>query len=387
MVRTLIAYTSEVDGVDDAIAEILGQVDLNSLSKNSVGLLTCYHEFIDTGVVSGLCERLPFDVIGCTTLANATSGDHGMYMLQLMILTSDDVSFSTGLVPSVSIENYKTEVAAAYREARAKLPGDPSFIISFFPFMPELSSSTLLENFDKSCGGIPIFGTVASDTSMSLDHSQVIWNGVCEKQALAMLLLHGDINAKFIVTSLPERNIRKQKVVITESDGCILKRVNGMPFSEYLKGVGITLLGAAAANALVIPLLIDYGDGEEPVAVGVYNVGEDGSVVCGGEMPQGASFSIGEIDYDGIIETARITTEKILEGGKGGGLIMFPCISRYHMLSPNNEEEIETVKSLLGDKLPYILTYSGGEICPVYDESEKTHNRFHNYTFVACIFQ
>jgi hypothetical protein len=132
--------------------------------------------------------------------------------------------------------------------------------------------------------------------------------------------------------------------------------------------------------------MVDYGNGEAPVALAVYHFGEDGSAMCGGDVPRGASFSLGGIDRDGIMETARGTIDKAMESDRRNGLIMFPCLTRYHMLSPVSEEEIEAVKGMIGDKIPFSLTYSGGEICPVYDETGKTHNRFHNFTFIACVF-
>jgi hypothetical protein len=38
--------------------------------------------------------------------------------------------------------------------------------------------------------------------------------------------------------------------------------------------------------------------------------------------------------------------------------------------------------------IPYILSYSGGEICPMTDITDETNtkNRFHNSTFIALLF-
>jgi hypothetical protein len=40
----------------------------------------------------------------------------------------------------------------------------------------------------------------------------------------------------------------------------------------------------------------------------------------------------------------------------------------------------------MADGVPYMLGYSGGEVCPVPDESQKLRNRFHNFTFSICAF-
>jgi hypothetical protein len=214
----------------------------------------------------------------------------------------------------------------------------------------------------------------------------MFWNGCSEKHAAAMLLMYGEVNPRFFMTSLPDRNIRRQKAVVTDSDGCLVRKVNDMTLPDYLKSIGYLSGAAGKVNATNVPLMVDYGDGAKPVALAIYHTGEDGSVLCGGEMPQGVSFSVGAIDYEGIMETAKTTIEQALACAKTGGLLMFPCITRYFMLAPNSEDEVKLVADSVGGKVPYALAYSGGEICPVYDEYGKTHNHFHNFTFIACAF-
>jgi hypothetical protein len=380
----LTAHTAEIDEVDDAIDEILKQIDVNGLSKNSVGILTCYYEFIETGIMSALCKRLPFDVIGMTTMASASGGDYGMYRLSLTVLTSDDVSFRTASTAPLSREECERPLTDAYREARGDLAGDPSFIISFFPFLQDLSSADVLKSFDAVCGGIPIWGSVASDMDMSYENCCVIHNGRDEKKSLVMLLLHGPVNPDFIVTSIPDKNISNRRAIITESDGCLLKKVNDMTLGDYFNSIGLAT--RTAQDSTTVPLMVDYCDGSKPVALAIYSIDKDGSALCGGEMPQGASFFVGEIDYDGIIETARASVEQVLSGRAANGLLMLPCVTRYLMLAPDKDAEIKLVVDSVGDKIPYSLAYSGGEVCPVRGGDGRLRNRHHNYTFSACVF-
>ncbi|MDR1117169.1 MAG: hypothetical protein LBL09_02855 [Oscillospiraceae bacterium] len=208
MIKMLTACTAEIDDADEALDEILKQIDLNNLLKNSVGILTCYYEFIENGVVRALCDRMPFDVIGGTTAASSSCGKQDMYLLSFTVLTSDDVSFSTAFSAPLQNENCEESLTGAYRDACARLPGEASFIFSIFPFVPTLSAAAILKDFDRVCGGTPIFGGVASDVSMSLDHSQTICNGETAAYSLAMILMHGPVKPQFFMTALPERNIR-----------------------------------------------------------------------------------------------------------------------------------------------------------------------------------
>jgi hypothetical protein len=386
MIKVFSAYTSEVDDPAAAAAEIMEQLDFeNSTLKNSVGIIACHNEYIDTGVIEDLCDSLPFDVIGCTALGCGSKGRYGTELLCLALLTSDDVTFTTACTASIEKGDMEKAFEDAYNEARAKLLGDPSLIVSIIPILTELGGAIAFRTLDRVCGGVPIFGTLSSDQTLNGEHSQTIWNGKIFQHSAAMILMHGDTQARFFVTALPEQNIQKQKAIITESDDCILKKVNGMVLLNYLKTLGLTNNGSLEAST-TIPFLVDYGEWTKPVALGMYRITPEGYAVCGGEMPEGAALTIGVIDYEGIIETATNTVERVLQEDRINGILMFPCLTRSLMLSPNSMDEMEKVADLMGTEIPYLLCYSGGEICPVYGEDGKIHNRFHNYTFTVCVF-
>lgn len=385
MIKMFNAYTTEIDEVEDAMEELLGQVDLSSLKKNTVGILACYYEFIDTGIVEELSKRLPFETIGLTTMASYGGGSYGNYRLHLTVLTSDDVCFGTAVSDPLPGADTERILTSAYDEARKKIPEAPAFIISFFPFLRDLSSADLLKTFDKVCGGLPIWGSVASDADMSYSHSHTILNGRAEKKSLVMLLLSGPVEPEFVVTALPDRNIDNRRAVITESSGCLLKKANDMTFQQYFNSIGLFIRDGV--DATTVPIVVDYGDGSKPVALAIYAITPEGGALIGGEAPEGASFSIGEIDHAGIMETARQSLEQVQRLDKKDGLLMLPCVTRYLMLAPQSEDEMKLIKeTLAGSALPHALFYSGGEVCPIRDRDGKWHNRHHNYTFSACVF-
>jgi hypothetical protein len=219
---------------------------------------------------------------------------------------------------------------------------------------------------------------------MSYEHCRTLWNKTADKRILAMLLVHGPVEPEFIVTSIPEKNIRDNYAIITESEGCTLKKVNDMRFDEYVESMGLVL--RIGRDTTTIPLMVNYGDGSKPVALAVYGTDDEGGILCGGEMPRGASLAIGQIDYDGIIETAKMSLEQALLRGKKNGLLMLPCVTRYIMLSPQQDDEFNLVARMVSGQIPYAMGYSGGEVCPVRDRDGKYHNRHHNYTFSLCVF-
>ena len=72
MIKMQVARTSEIDELDMAIDEIKSQIDFSALKKNAGGIIFCHIDFVESGLVEALCETLPFNVIGMTSMAGAS---------------------------------------------------------------------------------------------------------------------------------------------------------------------------------------------------------------------------------------------------------------------------------------------------------------------------
>jgi hypothetical protein len=377
------ARTSEIDEIDEAIEEIKEQIDLSGLKKNSGGLIFCHIDFIESGVVKTLCEALPFNVIGMTSMAGADQQDYGLYDLTLTVLTSDEVSFEVGMTDNITPDSYIREVNDLYSNIRSKVESDPAMIFTFMPYMQDVSGYEVVDAMDKACHGIPMWGSITNNIDFNYQTVQTICNGNYLSAGVAMMFLVGPVEPKFIVSSIPERNISSNRAIITKSEGAILYEVNDLPLMEYLKNIGLII---TKENITTTPLMIYYDDETEPVALGFYTLFDDGSVLTGGMMPEGTSFAVGSIDAEGIFESAVSGLDQILEIKERQATLMLPCVTRYIMLSPDQESELRLIKEKLAESnKPFMMGYSGGEICPMVGKDGKLYNRFHNYTFCACI--
>jgi len=384
MIQMTTAYTEEVDEVEDALNEIMGQIDLGAMKKNTVGIVTCHFDFLDSGFLDALCQKLPFDIIGMTTLASANPHGSSMYALSLTVLTSDDVVFETAMTGALNPDNYRENMEAAYSGATKNHPGAPALIITFLPFFKEVSGAVMHRAFDDVCGSVPFWGSLAADPDISYLHSKVFHNGDISKDGMVMALLYGPVDPEFVIVSIAKHNIRKDRGQITDSDGCILKEINGVPAVKYLENMGVYLMKDAT---ITTPLLVYYEGNSEPVALGIYNLNDDGTLLCGGEMPKGASIAVGQITNEGILATAEENLNRVLECGKRNCALFLPCITRHVMLAPNRDAELELIAAKMenGRVMPFMTGYSGGEICPVRDEAGVLRNRFHQYTFSSCV--
>ncbi|MDL2317624.1 FIST C-terminal domain-containing protein [Eubacteriales bacterium OttesenSCG-928-A19] len=380
MIRMLTAYTREVDDAQEAVEELLSQLDLPGKQlKHSIGIVMCYAEFLDTGVIQALSERLPFEIVGCTTIAGGVNGASDIAILTLSVLTSDDVTFETALSePVTGSEEDK------YGAIRPLLREDTALVLCFLPFVQNLGGELILSEMTETAGSVPIFGTVASDHTVDYHISSAIYHDTPHNDRVAMVVISGAVTPRFLVTSISDRRVRKQKAMITKSDGSVLQEVNGLPVMEYLDSVGLAL-GNGFEGVNTIPFMVDYEDGAQPVARAMYLRTPESHIICGGAMPEGATLSLGTIDEEEVVQTSTEEARAIITGaGEVHGVLMFSCLSRLQVLGFERSREMNILDSILGDT-PYQICYAGGEICPVYRNENDSVNRFHNFTIVACI--
>ena len=189
IVKLINAYTLELDEPAVAVSEVLNQLDLEkNAQKHSVGFLTCSYDFVEAGIVNAICNALPFDVVGCTTLTNADNDEAGTMLLCLTVLTADDCRFVTAITDSLQ-GNLEETVNAAAQKATSELGQPVNMALAFLP-MFGVGGEIMLIALDKALGGAPIFGTVACDSdTAAYSNTFVIHNGNCFKDVLSFLLV------------------------------------------------------------------------------------------------------------------------------------------------------------------------------------------------------
>lgn len=386
MIKVITAYTFEIDDSETAVSDILAQLDIaRNLRAHSVGLMSCYSEFVETGVAKAICDALPFDVAGCTTAGNAVSSALGELMLCLLVFTSDEMRFSAGVSASLKTE-LEAPLDAAYRQARSALPGEPALLIAFAPITHKNTGELIVETLDRISGGVPLFGALAVDSIDILNFSRTytLFNGEGTRDTLSFLLIYGDIRPSFFAASISREKIQKQKAVITKSEGNLVKEANGILFQTYLEQLGIMEL--RNGTTLSFAFMIDYQDGTQPRVRSVCSVTPEGYILFSGRMPQGATIALGDIDYPDVLYTTRDILDKLMKLKQSSCFLLFSCLTRYMVLDADTTAEMELVRSAFPAKPPYHFAYTGGEICPVYHEQGKLLNQFHNCSLVACAF-
>ena len=383
MIKALFAYTESIDDAEMAVQEILEQLDIkNNLKQNTVAIMACHYEFVNSGVVEAVCKSLPFDIIGTTTPSQAVSNAKGTLMLSLTVLTSDDVSFKTIITESLLEEPAKV-IKTTYTD---KVTQPPALIFAYAGFLIQNSGDEYVSTITEVSGGIPCFGTLAVDNTSDFAYSFMIYNGTVYRDRMGMILFYGDINPRFKVANISDNKIISKSALITKSAGHVLQEVNGKPVAEYFEELGLTKASEHNYAMTSLPFMIDYCDGTPKVSKVFVAMTEDKNALCAGIMPEGSALYIGVFDKDDVLlTTGNAVSEMLSESNDISCVFMYSCIARNMTLGADYFGEIDLIAEKLGD-IPFTIAYSGGEMCPTQVSDKSAINRFHNNAFVLCAF-
>jgi hypothetical protein len=215
----------------------------------------------------------------------------------------------------------------------------------------------------------------------------VICNGEAFSDAAALVFLHGDVRPRFFIENVNRsEDMQEQQGVITGSDGCLLKRVNDMPFLDCIADIGMSPDVLRGLKVFPVPFRVSYNEGTKSLLRLLLSVTPEGHAVFTGEMPLGGSFCLQRLDYGGVMETAENMANTLASLEGVSGVMLYSCIGRSLLLGLNAFDEMRAIMGALDGKVLYHLCYAGVELCPLEDENHVSVAHSHSYSLVACVF-
>jgi hypothetical protein len=384
MVKIITAQTDEADDAASAVADILSQFENREFKKNTVGIVSCFADFVSSGVIAALSAKLPFPIVGCTTLASASNGVQGNVILILTALTSDEVEFEIGITGPISAED-DGPLKAAWDKVSAGRKEKPALMLSFAPLLNNVSADFFAESWSAITGNVPNFGTLAVDHNKDYHESQTILGAGAFADRYVFVLCYGNLEPRFFLGGISEEKAFREKGVVTASQGNQLKEVNGISVADYLVSLGLKKDENGVIQGInSFPFILDYNDGTQPIIRVMFAITPDGSAVCGGKVPVGAVLTVGSISAEEVLSNTAKVLMKARENIGERSLLMFSCVGRYFAQGFNFAAEMDKVREIMGD-VPFHLSYSGTELCPVYGKNGALTNRSHNDTIVICM--
>ncbi|WP_432410507.1 FIST signal transduction protein [Rasiella sp. SM2506] len=230
---------------------------------------------------------------------------------------------------------------------------------------------------------VTIFGGMAGD-DLLLEGPEVFTNKQSSVNGLVALIIDEDkIDIRGIATC-GWKPIGTTKT-ITKSEGNIVYTIDNKPALDMiLKYLGVEI--DLDSNKEVVTNISSYyplqleRDGVTPVMrTAMFANKEDRSIICAGNVPQGAKvrFSLPP-DFDSI-DTVITECEQLKDTNKeqADALIMFSCISRHLSFGLMITEELERVQAVWDAPMIGFFTY--GE----FGKSKTGKHEFHNNT--CCV--
>jgi len=387
MLKCASVYTYEIDDPELAFEEIKVQLDKKiTLLEHSVGIIMCHPEFLISGVIKHICEKLPFDLAGITTPAQAADGEVGELILTIFVMTSDDVWFRTGVTEGLE-ENIPDPVKTAVDKAVQGAKEPPALALVFPPLILKYSGDTYVDAMQKALPNVPVFGPIAVDDTITYEMSETIYKGENYRTAMSFILCYGNIKPRFIVGTFPEGKAMPYKGEITKSNGSIVSEINNVSANKYFESIGLTDNGDLPEKFYLVPFVIDQKKRADydgiPVIRGIAFFTEDGSAVFRGNVDEGSTFTILTSEADDVLSATRKKIEQVNDLADANGVLVFSCIGRRMMTMHGNFViELETVRDTIRSEIPYVMGYAAGEICPTLVRNGIPTNRFHNYSVI-----
>ncbi|MDR1411385.1 MAG: FIST C-terminal domain-containing protein [Spirochaetaceae bacterium] len=382
MIKMLTALTEEIDDVGEAVSDLLGQLDLdNKCLASSLGIIHCFSDFVDSGVVKALSGKLPFDTLGCTTMSASTPSAMSQMGLTVTVLTSDDVKFASGVSAPV-VDSVNAPLTELYGKITGSLGGKPPLLMPFIPFLLKVGGDEFVEKLDELSGGIPAFGTVAISNEPDFSRTFTFYNGESYPDSLALAAFGSGADPEFLSVSINEENILKQKAVVTGTNRNILQTINNMPAVKYLESIGLAK-GGDVMGIASMPFIIYLEDGSVLIRA-CFGAAEEGALILGGGVPANSAVALGVMGFEDVISSTEGKIKEAIKTAKDRGFLMYSCGGRKLALGMQPLAEHEKAEECLGDT-PYHFVYSGGEVFPSRLGDGRMVNHLQNDSLIICI--
>jgi hypothetical protein len=312
-----------------------------------------------------------------------------------MVLTSDEVFFKASCTTGL----YDDCFAAIDRSFRAAFeesekPLQMALIFPTVTYNSEVPGDVYAEAVEKVCGAVPVFGTLSVNDALEVfDRSRSIYNNCAYSKELSYVLIYGGIKPRFFVTGAPKKSVLSSdsgEAIVTKIAGNnAVAEINNIPAVKYFESIDLATTGASNNPVYFVPILVTAKDANGSVRSFVralLDFDENGHATCRGKIPVGSKISFASLKAADILSTTKDLVKKINEEENVSAAIFFSCLIRQLSIGTDPLKELALIKDGIREDIPFIASYSGGEISPAGQDSKGNPlNCFHNYSLIACV--
>jgi hypothetical protein len=143
------------------------------------------------------------------------------------------------------------------------------------------------------------------------------------------------------------------------------------------------------ATGLLFPLSVKLPHREDHLVRTILAVDEDQqSLTFAGNIPEGSIAQLMRANFERLIDgasgAAQSSFDSIGDSASPELAILISCVGRKLVLKQRTEDEVESVRDVLGEDTVLTGFYSYGEICP---SSPQADCELHNQTMTVTTFR
>ncbi len=394
--KSLQAFTEEIDNIDEAIEELKSQIDTSQLLKNTCAIIQCCDEVDIAEFQKKLSQAFDFPFIGCTALAVLSSSGFSHSSISMLVMTADDCTFEVGMTDEINDSSDFDLIRNKYKELESKSENSANMIFAYAPWWKNLVSDYVVRILDEVSGGIPVFGGIASD-NWCFTQNRVFTNEHISTTAVAMMLVHGNIKPVFTIEHSTTGLTNSHKIV-TRSEDTKVYSLNEETAIEYLAGVGISnskenVLLDYLATPFISTIATEDGDEIDVLRalVGINHQEESCSFI--GSVEEGSELNmvlISKKDIEGSVKKAFDDIFEMIENEKDyqySTILCSSCVARYSLIVSDRNAEGKAYADRLPEGINVQGFYSYGEYCPAKGKKHgKLYNILSNETLAIVAF-
>ena len=335
----------------------------------------------DRDAICNLLNNEGISIFGSTTAGEFISAEIGEGSIAIMLLDINAAYFKMLFFETMDSSAFETSKQLG-AEGK-KVFSNPAFIIA--SGWLHTDGEQIVKGIEEGYGSndVTVFGGMAGD-DLALREPVVFSYGKHSVTGLVAIIIDEDkIDVKGIATC-GWKPIGTTKTV-TRSIGNVVYTIDDKPALDLvIKYLGLDIDGGSKTDIVTNigayhPLQLERENAPPVMRTAMLGNKEDRSLICAGNVPQGAKvrFSLPP-DFD-VIDTVvtECTDLKNEKQHEADAMIMFSCISRYLSFGVMTSEEIERVINVWD--APFIGFFSYGE----FGKSKKGKHEFHNNT--CCV--
>ena len=312
----------------------------------------------------------PKKIVGSSTAGIILSTSIETQGLSILALNSSDIKLGIGSAANINQGNMRQSGITLAKNSIADFGKHGRHVFVFFTDGLLSDNSALLKGVQEVLGTVfPIVGGGSCDDFNFRETFQIFQNRILKNSASGFIL--GGHMSVGVAGRHGWRPLGKPRFITKVNNNIIVtidgKRASSL-YEEYFAEEAQNLYSTQLTQmAILYPLGIYIEESNEYLLRNAIDILPDGSIVCQGEVPEGARVHIMIGNKDSCKEAAKeaaLEARKNLFGKKAQLVFIIESMARLKLLGRSAFDEIENIKEIFDPNTPLIGMYAYGEICP-----------------------